>query len=444
MELTNKLQQEYLEAWEKCQANLSFANDLALAVKKILSNKDRYETVAGETGVPWYVIEVINSMESDCDFKCHLHNGDSLEHRTVNEPLGRPSTGSPPFSWEYSATDALAYDGALGIKTWNLPTTFWFLEGFNGWGYRVGAGRETTPECRSPYIYSATNLYKAGKYVGDRKFDKDAVSQQVGCMALLRELERQGEITISTDKISDHEVGSVAAWQHLLNGCGYFPVLEINGHMDQFTIQRTKEFQFNVGLEATGDVDLETWRAAIAHKKLPTWSEIVPTIISRKSAYPRKNADSATARLHRFYSVEGNYQSVYDDVMEWRGTTYLSCVAFLSTALRFSGYEVPRILDDTGHQTWEWTQSLSNYLISQGWHKSENANELEPGDVVFTIATGTGDEAGVPDHVYMFSGWDDEDRENAWVIDNQKFLHLRNIDSYGDYMFTPFWYFLRK
>lgn len=444
MELSEKLKEEYIEAWEACQANQSFANDLDQAIERILSNKDRYESVALETGVPWHVIAVIHSMESDCDFQSHLHNGDPLKRRTIHEPKGRPSTGNPPFSWEDSAADALAYDGALGIKTWDLPTTFWFLEGFNGWGYRIGLGRDTIPACRSPYIYSATNFYQSGKYVGDGKFDQHAVSQQVGCLALLKELKRRGEITAIIDKISDDEVGSVAAWQHLLNGCGYFPVLEINGHMDQYTVQETKKFQANLGLNSSGEVDLETWRAAVAHKKLPTWTNIVPPVIKRRKTSTTQKKSSVTRRLHEYYSSEGNYQNVYDDVMDWYRTTHLACTAFLSTALRLSGYDVPRTLDDSGHETWLWTQSLSDYLISQGWHKSEDSSRLEPGDVVFTIGTGTGSEEGVPDHVYMFSSWDDEDHENAWVIDNQSFLHLRNIDSYGDFMFTPFWYFLRK
>jgi hypothetical protein len=38
-------------------------------------------------------------------------------------------------------------------------------------------------------------------------------------------------------------VGSVRAWQHILNGCGYQPMLVLNGHLDEATTSSTKTFQ---------------------------------------------------------------------------------------------------------------------------------------------------------------------------------------------------------
>ena len=37
-------------------------------------------------------------------------------------------------------------------------------------------------------------------------------------------------------------VGSVAAWQNILNGCGY-PLLHITGNLDGATAETTKKFQ---------------------------------------------------------------------------------------------------------------------------------------------------------------------------------------------------------
>jgi len=136
-------------------------------------------------------------MESSFNFGTHLHNGDPLTARTTHVPAGRPSTGNPPFSWEESAVDALGYDGASSIKEWDLATILYFLEGYNGWGYRTGAGQATTPPKRSAYLWSMTNQYEKGKYVADGKFDPNAVSTQAGVCAILKECENRGLIQLT-------------------------------------------------------------------------------------------------------------------------------------------------------------------------------------------------------------------------------------------------------
>ena len=39
--------------------------------------------------MPWYVIAVIHNMECGLDFTEHLHNGDPLARRTINDPPKR-------------------------------------------------------------------------------------------------------------------------------------------------------------------------------------------------------------------------------------------------------------------------------------------------------------------------------------------------------------------
>jgi len=76
------------------------------------------------------------------------------------------------------------------------------------------------------------------------------------------------------------EVGSVAAWQHLLNGCGYHPAnaprLVINGKLDDETVAVTKKFQQDMKLEPTGEVTSLTWQAAFDHDKLRKWKPVEP------------------------------------------------------------------------------------------------------------------------------------------------------------------------
>ena len=72
-------------------------------------------------------------------------------------------------------------------------------------------------------------------------------------------------------------VGSVAAWQNILNGCGY-PLLHITENLDVATVETTKKFQKDVGLPQIEEVDLATWQAGLAHEKLPGWDPNTPAI----------------------------------------------------------------------------------------------------------------------------------------------------------------------
>lgn len=79
------------------------------------------------------------------------------------------------------------------------------------------------------------------------------------------------------------KVGSVAAWQNILNGSGFNPVLSITGVMDDATVSLTKAFQKDVDLTETGSVDLDTWKAGLAYAKLPDWSAQTPPTSGRRN-----------------------------------------------------------------------------------------------------------------------------------------------------------------
>lgn len=172
---------DFAYLWATCKIREEKENAVISACQKILANKSRYEAISKATGVPWYVVAVIHKMESNCNFATHLHNGDPLTSRTVQVPAGRPKTGNPPFTFEESAIDALGYDGATKIKSWDIVTTLTFLERYNGLGYR-------NKGIYSPYLWSYTNQYSSGKYVNDGVWDANAVSQQCGAAAILKEL----------------------------------------------------------------------------------------------------------------------------------------------------------------------------------------------------------------------------------------------------------------
>jgi lysozyme family protein len=172
---------DFVYLWETCKINSEDEKYITSDCKKLLANRSRYDKVSAVTKVPWYVIAVIHELESGADFSTHLHNGDPLSARTRQVPKGRPAAGNPPFTWEESAIDALGYDGAAGIKDWNISATLRFLEQYNGLGYR-------NKGIYSPYLWSCTNHYTKGKYVADGVWNAEAVSNQIGCAALMKGL----------------------------------------------------------------------------------------------------------------------------------------------------------------------------------------------------------------------------------------------------------------
>ena len=156
----------------------------------ITKSRDRYEGVSRSTGVPWYFIGVIHALESSCNFRAHLHNGDfPLSARTRQVPSHRPSVWLPPSDWESSARDALRLLGFTGQQDWGLERTLYRLEAFNGLGYRSYG-------VASPYLWSFSNHYDRGKFVSDGKWSSSARSQQCGAAVMLKLLNDAGDIKL--------------------------------------------------------------------------------------------------------------------------------------------------------------------------------------------------------------------------------------------------------
>lgn len=161
---------------------------------KILLNKVRYQTVGDLLQIPWYVIAIIHCMEGNLRFDTHLHNGDSLNKRTVQVPAGRPKAGNPPFTWEESAKDALVYDKLNLWTDWSIAGILYKLELFNGLGYYKQG-------INSPYLWSYSNHYTKGKYIQDGRYDPSSISKQCGAAVLLRRLMEQQLIILTNGNI---------------------------------------------------------------------------------------------------------------------------------------------------------------------------------------------------------------------------------------------------
>ncbi len=161
--------------------------------------KSRYDAVAKDLNIPWWFIAGVHLLESTFNFNTHLHNGDPLSGRTKRIPKNRPSSGSPPFTWEASAKDALRLQKLADLTDWSLPRALWRWERYNGFGYR-SRGVPT------PYLWSFSTIYKRGKFVADGVFSETAVSEQCGAAVLLKALHEAGTVDLKLDLVADNEL----------------------------------------------------------------------------------------------------------------------------------------------------------------------------------------------------------------------------------------------
>ena len=185
--LTPALRAEYKSLFDRCVIRPDKAVAVENLIDRLDSNRARYAAVGTALGIPWAFIAITHNMESTQNFNTHLHNGDPLTARTRQVPAGRPRTGSPPFTWEESAEDALRLKGLGPATDWSLAGMLYRFEGFNGWGYR-----RFHPHVLSPYLWSFSNHYSQGKYVADGTWSETAVSKQCGAAVLLRRMAERG------------------------------------------------------------------------------------------------------------------------------------------------------------------------------------------------------------------------------------------------------------
>lgn len=165
--------------WEAARVRPERVAEAKRIASRIEANKARYEAVARQSGVPWHVIAGLHNMEASGSFSKHLHEGSPLSGRTRWVPKGRPRSGTPPFTWEVSAADALAYDQMHLVDWRSLEATLAACERYNGTGYL-----RYHPETPTPYLWAGTTIERPGKYVSDGKWSPTARSNQTGIAAI--------------------------------------------------------------------------------------------------------------------------------------------------------------------------------------------------------------------------------------------------------------------
>lgn len=392
----------YTELWNSSVTTTTWTSIANRLVDKIIAHKNRYDQVQKMTNVPWNVVAAIHALESTLDFGTWLANGDTLKTPTVRIPAGLGKGMTFPISWENGAYISLGVVPKEDFDT--IEKTLGFLEAYNGMGY-------VTHDINSPYLWSGTQHYKRGKYITDGVWDSAAVSAQVGCVPLLKELELR--TTVGNR--------AAAGWFDIQRNA--YGVTTITAFAGSVAIdQLTSNWKSEILAFLTKHNQASSILCAPANKPLPILTGLQSRTLNEK--------------LSQFYAVKTNYDRVYVDVMSWYGTTSNACVAFMSTALRMIGYNVPKTTTARGENISLVTTPFSNWLVSQGW-KRIALTDLQPGDVCFSIET---EDPGYPSHTYMFVSWQGK-LDTALVVDNQGFTHVRNMVDTGPK--DPFDYALR-
>ena len=139
-------------------------------------NKDKYEKVAEETGIPAELICAIHYREGSCNFDTYLHNGD---------PLGKPTTHVPANiyfeDWSEAAIDAIKSQNPEIVKDGDFGSCMEFAERYNGLGYR-------NKGLASPYVWAGTTKYTGGMYVADGQFSASAYDKRIGVAVAMKYL----------------------------------------------------------------------------------------------------------------------------------------------------------------------------------------------------------------------------------------------------------------
>lgn len=159
--------------------------DMEQFIKNWDRNKARYEQVAETAGVPAKLIASLHWRESTGDFGTYLHQGDPLGKKAVNEPADIPIFKE----WEPAAEHALGLKNGIrdaykiDQNTTDEAALTSYAERYNGLGYFNYRAMAT------PYVYSGSDQYKKGKYVGDGNWDANHKDQQLGVLPMMRRIE---------------------------------------------------------------------------------------------------------------------------------------------------------------------------------------------------------------------------------------------------------------
>jgi lysozyme family protein len=164
----------YAKYWDTMQIKPGWVRTFNNEAKFALDHKVRYVEVELVTKVPWEMIACIHRRESDADFDTYLGNGQALDQRTTEVPVGR----GPFPSFLAGAIDAIKVEGWGSIIDWRIEKMLYYMLLFNGTGSEAWGHP-------SSYIWGGTNIQQPGKWIRDHVWSSSVMDPQPGCAPLL-------------------------------------------------------------------------------------------------------------------------------------------------------------------------------------------------------------------------------------------------------------------
>jgi len=169
---------DYSTRWAAMVVRLDRMAATDAVVRRMASREARYRAVSDPFGVPWWWLAAIHELE---------HSGRFTVSMTVTDPIDVPPGQPIPNAtildsqWDDTARALLRSRGLTSWTDWSVPGAAYQWERFSGFGYR-------SHDVPTPYLWSYSNQYTAGKFIRANVFSATTVSQQAGAMVLLRRL----------------------------------------------------------------------------------------------------------------------------------------------------------------------------------------------------------------------------------------------------------------
>jgi lysozyme family protein len=162
---------------------LAAADEVA---RRMASREARYRAITDPLGVPWYWLAAVHELEHSGRFTTSMVVTDPIDVRP-GQPI--PDATITDAQWDDTAR-ALLRARALPLwRGWDVPGLMYQWERYNGMGYRP-------LNVPSPYLWSFSNQYTAGKFIRAGVFSPTTVSAQPGTAVLLRRLIDLGAVTL--------------------------------------------------------------------------------------------------------------------------------------------------------------------------------------------------------------------------------------------------------
>lgn len=193
--------------------------ELARAAASLIKDKGVYLQVEKLTSVPAAALMALAEREMTGNLHCYLGNGQRLTMRTTIVPLGRGPFPDTTEGFIAGCLDALHLDGLDQVAGqpggWSLERFCYESEAWNGWGYRSRG-------IPSPYVFGATTVQRAGKFIRDHVFSATTMDPQLGTLALVEEIVKQDSTLQFADKTVKNPVQggipTIAIQQHPVIG----------------------------------------------------------------------------------------------------------------------------------------------------------------------------------------------------------------------------------